>query len=301
MDTRYLEDLMILVDCGSFGRAAKLIGITQASLARRIQSLENSFNIELIDRSNYPTQLTEQGKDFYERAIDLLRKIESLQLQTSQKQSLLRFSMPHHLAIHFFPKWFYGIQTVLGSIPSQIESMNLHDGTSNLLQGDCDFWLTYCHPAFPLHVPANRDYISLGKEVFAPYVRANWKQAPLFELLGKSHKHSEPKVPLLSYQASVYFKRVVEHALQKSKQSIELMFTSNTVESLKQWVLTGSGVAFLPQSAVQEFLDNGELMRADTQEDFSCELDIRLYRSHKHLNNTADRAANLWCYLVNKE
>ncbi|MEZ9460244.1 LysR family transcriptional regulator [Vibrio splendidus] len=54
LDTRWLEDFLVLAEVRNFSKAAKLRHITQPAFGRRIKSLERAVDQELIDRSSNP-------------------------------------------------------------------------------------------------------------------------------------------------------------------------------------------------------------------------------------------------------
>ena len=72
METKWLEDFISLAETHSFSRSAELRHVTQPAFSRRIQSLEAWLGADLIDRTAYPTRLTEAGVVFYEQAVEML-------------------------------------------------------------------------------------------------------------------------------------------------------------------------------------------------------------------------------------
>ena len=58
MKLAWIEDLLTLVDAGTFSRAAILRNITQPAFSRRIQLLEDWLGVELIDRRSQPLRLS---------------------------------------------------------------------------------------------------------------------------------------------------------------------------------------------------------------------------------------------------
>ena len=72
MELKWLEDFVSLAETRSFSRSAELRHITQPAFSRRIQALEAWLGTDLIDRSVYPTRLTQAGQVFYEQALAML-------------------------------------------------------------------------------------------------------------------------------------------------------------------------------------------------------------------------------------
>lgn len=304
MDLRHFEDLKIVVETRSFSKAAKMRGVSTSSLTRRIYALEQSFNIQLIDRSTYPTQLTPEGQEFYQKALDLLSKIDDLR-QHDQKANLIRFSMPPHLASHFFPKWLYALQTNLGVIPSHVHAGTTHESNMRLIEHQSDFWLAYHHPLFPVLAPTEYAYITLKHETFAPYSCVDWNNQPMHVLANsktlQEHGLSTQKAAFLNYQTQNYFRKIVDQALVDKKAfALDQRIEANTVDALKAMVLQGHGLAFLPETAISDELEKGTLIRADIYEPYACEVEVRLYRGINPSMHVAHQISNIWCHLVQK-
>lgn len=73
-----LESFVAVVDCGSIVAAAARLHITQSAISRRIQNLEESLGVPLLDRQTRPLQLTTAGKAMYENARPVLSSVDDL-------------------------------------------------------------------------------------------------------------------------------------------------------------------------------------------------------------------------------
>ncbi len=72
MDLRLLEHFTVVYRHGSFSRAAEEIGLSQSSLTKRVQLLENDLGVALFWRSTRNVRPTEAGSRLYLLALDLL-------------------------------------------------------------------------------------------------------------------------------------------------------------------------------------------------------------------------------------
>ncbi|WP_231138248.1 LysR family transcriptional regulator [Chromobacterium sp. Rain0013] len=102
-----MEDFLVLAETGSFTRAAELRHLTQPAFSRRIKSLESWLGADLIDRTTYPTRLTEAGALFREQAVAMLSQLNTSRALLRGLQPLadgtLEFAVPHTLSFSFFP------------------------------------------------------------------------------------------------------------------------------------------------------------------------------------------------------
>ena len=108
MDTRWLQDFITLSEVRNFTRAAEARNLSQAAFSRRIQSLENWVGARLIDRSAFPTQLTEAGERFRDAAIELVNQLAEARAGIAgvPAQNQLRLATSYALATTHLPKWW---------------------------------------------------------------------------------------------------------------------------------------------------------------------------------------------------
>ena len=76
IELKWLYDLITLEKYRNFTIAADIRNISQSSLSRRIQTLENTLGFDVFDRDTSPLQLTEKGKLFVLHARSFLDDFE---------------------------------------------------------------------------------------------------------------------------------------------------------------------------------------------------------------------------------
>src|SRR5581483_4757831 len=99
MELKWLEDFVSLAETRSFSRSAELRHVTQPAFSRRIQALEAWLGTELIDRSVYPTRLTQAGEVFREQALSMLSHMQEsrslLRGHLGTPAATIEFAVPH--------------------------------------------------------------------------------------------------------------------------------------------------------------------------------------------------------------
>jgi DNA-binding transcriptional LysR family regulator len=283
METKWLEDFVSLAETRSFSRSAQLRHVTQPAFSRRIQSLEAWAGVDLVDRSCYPTRLTEAGQTLYAQAIDILQILHTtralMRQHTAAAKDTIEFAVPHTLAFTFFPSWLSRLRTVLGPIKTRLVALNVHDAVLRLTEGGCDLLLAYHHASQPIELDGTRyEMLPLGREVLAPFSRPGPDGQPLMRLPGTARA----PVPYLAYAPGAYLGRVVDWVLRQAGEPAHLdrVYETDMAESLKAMAIEGHGLAFLPTSAVQPALADGRLVPAAPATGcWQGELDIRLYRA----------------------
>jgi DNA-binding transcriptional LysR family regulator len=299
METKWLEDFVSLAETRSFSRSATLRHVTQPAFSRRIQALEAWAGADLVDRSSYPTRLTPAGETLYTQSLEMLQGLQStramLRGHNSAGHDVIEFAVPHSLAFSFFPAWVNSLREKFGPVKSRLITLNVHDAVMRLVEGSCDLLIAYHHDSQPFQLDADRyEMIELGKEVLAPFVKANPDGTPMFQLPGRA---GQP-LPYLGYAPGAYLSRIVDLILKQANTAIHLdrVYETDMAEGLKAMALEGHGIAFLPFSTVKKELRVKKLVSAGSGLEMT--LDLRVYRERPGSRVTAKSPAQaLWQYL----
>lgn len=273
MDLKHLEDFISLCGTRSFSRSAIARNVTQSAFSRRIQALELWVGTELVDRSTFPTSLTSEGRLFRETADEVLNLLRDarLDVQSRRRQSrrTISFAALHTIALSFFPDWLKAIERTLGPLKTQVLADNSHNCMQSLVEGKCDFLLTFHHDAVPVSIDSERfPFVVLGADRLLAATRVE-DGKPLFQLNGDAS--------LLAYGQNSFLGRLSAYAARVSKINLTASHVNDNAvaEILKAMVLAGHGIAWLPESLIRRDLASGELrdLGADVK------MEIRMYRS----------------------
>lgn len=301
MESKWLEDFLVLADTRSFSKAALVRYVTQPAFSRRIKALESWLGADLIDRSKFPVQLTEAGMSFRQEAAGMLAHLRKLRGELSdgaQSGDVIEFALPHNLSLTFFPVWLRSVADALGPIRSRVRADNTLAAVTRLTEGACDVLLCYHHPLHPITLdPDQYEMIVLGHERVRPYANARAVDAGTINWPGTARR----PVPLLSYSSGAYLSHIAALLLKRCKPQplVEAIFETDMAESLKVMALAGHGVAILPDSAVKREAKSRQLVPVG---DAAEEMEVRAYRARPghHAASTSSAAANLWAHLRSK-
>jgi LysR family transcriptional regulator, hypochlorite-specific transcription factor HypT len=301
VETKWLEDFVSLAETRSFSRSALLRHVTQPAFSRRIQALEAWAGIDLVDRSSYPTRLTQAGETFHAQALEILDALQAtrnlMRSHQASGQDMIEFAVPHTLAFTFFPHWLMDLRPNFGAMKTRLTALNVHDAVLRLTEGGCDLLIAYHHPSQPLQLSAERyEMLSLGTETLAPYAKAGPDGQPLFSLPGRRHE----RVPFLSYAGGAYLARLVEVILKQAGEPLHLeaIYETDMAEGLKAMALEGHGLAFLPQSSVRKEVLARRLVAAAPAGPLSLTMEVRIYRERVEVaRHTKSGVQALWDFL----
>ena len=90
VDMRGLQAFIGIAEQGSFGRAAGALHLTQTGLTRRLQNLESSLGVRLVERTTRSLALTPIGRDFLPQARRLVSELSDALAEIRESGKALR-------------------------------------------------------------------------------------------------------------------------------------------------------------------------------------------------------------------
>lgn len=293
MQIKWLDDLLAVAEWKNFSRAAEVRCVTQSALSRRIKSLEEWVGAELVDRGTYPVQLTPAGRVFSEESREALAALMRLRSSLREVERMpgrsIQVTAGHSLSMTFLPKWLKQFQQHNAQFNARVVAANIHDAVIALEEGSCDLMLVYHHPLAPILLDSEKfGSLTLGHDAFIPVCAPDSSGTALYPLPGTS----STTVPHLAYTATTFLGRVAEIVINNGPTvcRLERCYEADMTMLLMRMAVEGYGVAWLPQSAVMDELQRGQLVKAGGDE-WSTRLEIRSYCSITNQNPTM---RNLW-------
>ncbi|MDO9403377.1 MAG: LysR substrate-binding domain-containing protein [Polaromonas sp.] len=289
MNLSWLEDFLALAATGNFSRAADDRHMTQPAFGRRVRALEEWLGAELFDRSSQPVRLTDTGQWFHSVAQDLLAQVARVpgeaRAVAEASSSALRFAATHALSFTFMPGWLRSFEayTMAGTI--QLESDVLQRCEALMEQSRVQFLVCHAHSKAPTTLDADGyPSVRIGSDVLLPLSAAAANRQALHSL-----ESGQPGVSLLTYSAESGLGRILRETRHEAldKRSPHTVFTAHLASVLRTMALDGRGMAWLPQSLVQDDLAAGRLVAAASPA-WHIDLDIRLYRSRSAMGRAAE-------------
>lgn len=288
----WLNDFRTLVATGNFSRAAEERHVTQPAFGRRIRALEEWVGADLFDRSTQPTRLTEVGEWFRGVADELVVRIARVpgeaRIVAEASAVTLRIAATHALSFTFLPRWLRGLESTMTLGPVQLVSDVLQRCEALMIQSKVQFVLSHAHPQAQGAMDDGA-YLSalIGKDTLIPVSSPDAHGQPLFQL--RTQTGSGESVPVLLYTQESGLGRIVRAVAGKQLESVavRVAFTAHLASVLRTMALDGRGIAWLPETLVEEDLATGKLIAAADQ-DWNIPLEIRLYRERSAAGSAAE-------------
>ncbi|MDP6969729.1 MAG: LysR family transcriptional regulator [Gammaproteobacteria bacterium] len=99
-----LEDMAMfirIVEAGGITKAAEQLNIAKSAVSRRLNDLEKRLNSQLLSRTTRKWSLTEAGTLYYQRALNILDEVSSLNEKTSGIQGRIEGTLKITLPLSF--------------------------------------------------------------------------------------------------------------------------------------------------------------------------------------------------------
>ena len=286
----WLEDFRVLAATGNFSRAADERHTTQPAFSRRIRALEEWLGADLFDRSTQPARLTEVGEWFRGVADELLARVARVQGEAravAEASSVtLRIAATHALSFTFLPRWLRGLESKTTLGPVQLVSDVLQRCEAQMLQSKVQFVLAHAHRQAKGALDAD-PYLStqVGSDHLIPVSSPDKQGKPQHRVEGRRGA----VLPVLAYTEESGLGRIVRGVVggRLETTAMRVAFTAHLASVLRTMAVDGRGVAWLPQTLVEDDLAAGRLIAA-AGDDWNIPLEIRLYRDRRSAGSAAE-------------
>ncbi|WP_439121833.1 LysR family transcriptional regulator [Marivita sp.] len=277
MDLNWLRDFECLARAQNFTRAADERNITQSAFSRRIKALESWVGLPLVNRATYPVQLTEAGQQFLPIAITALSQLsearQTLRDADRGEHRFIRFSVLHTISVNYLASRIETLQQSMSDIRTRVISDSLGTCCELLVEGAVDIMLCYTHSAVSLTIDETAfDRKDLLTDRLIPVAAAEAAHDLDWNLDHRSSK----MIPYLAYEKTSFLGMVVDHAIGRKHFNAETIYVDGLVEAIKRRLMSGSGFAWMPETAIQSELADGTLV-AIGEEHWTEHLTIAAY------------------------
>jgi DNA-binding transcriptional LysR family regulator len=90
-----------VVESGSFAKAAERLGLSTSATSRHVAELEGHLQTRLLNRTTRRVSLTESGRAFYERAVQLLADLEEAEQEAARAAVVPRGTIRMTTSVNF--------------------------------------------------------------------------------------------------------------------------------------------------------------------------------------------------------
>lgn len=250
-----MEAFVRVAECGSFSLAARQLGTAKSVVTKRVKALETRLELPLFHRSTRAVRLSEAGENYYRESRHLVTQVEALNERTRE----LRRAPAGLLRIHVLPGFALGrFATLLNDFrrlhPTSLFEVQVSDRVVDPVQAGIDLAIQIFPPAsedlverrlFPVHgfFCATRAFLEQAGEIQTPQDLQRLQFATYTYLWGN------------------HWPLVVQHTGERLELDLTPVLRSNSIHLVREFALSGAGVAYLPNMVAAEDLQAGRLQR----------------------------------------
>ncbi|KPD04148.1 LysR family transcriptional regulator [Moellerella wisconsensis] len=255
----YANDLILfslIVDCGSFSKAAESAGISSSVLSKRISRLEKDLGARLLYRTTRSLSVTENGRLLYRHA-KLISEQTQQALQTVSETSdeltgLIHMSVPTISGELILSE---SVAEFCQKYPKVKVEMRLENRFVDLVNEGIDL---------AIRTGLMHDSSLIARHI----IDSHWViiSSPVYLAT-----HSEPKVPddLLQHNCLTYTYQqggtdnwLIKHPDSDDVYELQVngSLAVNNARGIRKAILSGHGIAMVPRCMVHEDLEDGSLV-----------------------------------------
>lgn len=271
------EELVKVVEAGTFSGAARAMGVSKGHVSQRISQLEDRLGVRLLHRTTRKLSLTELGNLYYQRCKQVIEDLDEIEQAVSEYQQratgLLKVSSPHLLGeMYIVP----AIASFLADNPSLEIELNFYSRKVDLIDDAYDV---------AIQVGARTDINVVNK----PLAKTTFQLVATPRFLNRYGSPEEPRdlkhmhcLMFTEYGTSKPWK------FMRGEEEISVngmcRWHSNNGHCLLAAARDSLGVAYLPDYYVAEDLRNGRLVRV-LEEWGGVDRDVvAIYQNRRHLS-----------------
>lgn len=252
MELKNLRTFQTVVDQGSYQRAAERLGYTQSTITVQIRQLEEELGVPLFERVGRRMVLTEAGERVLPQARELLLGADRLLACGRGSQALsgtLRVDMAETLlcyrmqpVIRAFRRRAPQVRLVIHSSSCTAMAENVRTGAFDLCLGYDIHW---DREALEIRIVGEYEVLLLASPDFGcPDLATPGGYRPVSRITGGPD--------------SAFHQRL-DGYLQERKIQLDPTLELWSIEGIKQCVMSGLGITYLPRFVVEEELADGRL------------------------------------------
>lgn len=266
MTLRHMKIYIKVYETQSITQAARELNMTQPAVTRTIQEIEHYYGVCLFERINKRLYRTVIGQQLYTQALHMAEAFENMEKELRDWDSfgMIRVGATSTLGSFLLPPLITDFQKKYPGIEIQAAISNGDTLQQGLLENRIDIALVENHLDSPeLHAELlGGDRLVLILPPGHPLLFK--EEVVLRDILD---------YPLLLREKGSTARTFLDHCSAAQGITLSPVWESVSTQALIHGVQCGIGISFLPELAIRDFIESGELV--------SCKLqDINLSRQH---------------------
>jgi DNA-binding transcriptional LysR family regulator len=268
-----IQTFIGIVKAGSFSRAAERLNIAKSAVSRRLSDLETRLGVQLMTRTTRRINLTESGREYYQRCLIILDDLEETEQTLSSGDVALNGTIRIAAPLSFGILHLSSIINQFLSLHPQIRiEMELNDRTVNFMEEQVDL---------AIRIGDLDDSSLIGRKLGTSHLMICAAPAYL-------EKFGEPTEPYELEQHSGFsysYARSASWNFNNIKTSIRMNYRlrANNGDVLLNAAIDGLGILLTPKFISSAAIQQGLLKPILTNYELSSAGIYAVYQQQRHL------------------
>ncbi|MBG9455431.1 LysR family transcriptional regulator [Lysinibacillus sphaericus] len=259
MDIKQLQTFLTASETLSFTQTAQLLDYAQSSITAQIKSLEEELGAVLFERLGKRITLTEEGhrlQQYAQKMLDLNVEMKKAVLN-EQTQAVLKIGAQESQCVYRLPSVLQQFQKSHPQVKIIFKPVHTTEIAKDLLQsGNLDIaFITDAYKETPM---LHRERLIQEQLVFVSAPTDSNEERAVFSLQQLSNE------TILLTESGCSYRNQLEVQLQQEGSLPIQMIEFASIEAIKQCVMAGLGITFLPKMVVEKELKNQRLQELIT-------------------------------------
>jgi LysR family transcriptional regulator, transcriptional activator of the cysJI operon len=244
-----------LADTESFSKAAERNGITQSAVSQQVRSIEEQFQVRLIDRGRRAFCLTPEGQAFLASSREIVGAYDELGTRMQKLQEVvsgeLRIATIFSIGLHELPPYLKRFRREFPLVEVRMDYRRSAQVYAAVQENRADVGLV-AYPASRRGVTASVFWRDRLVVICAPsHPLAARRKLALSDLGGEKFIAFEPDLPT---------RREVDRLLRQAGARVKVAFEFDNIETVKRAVEIESAVSIVPRTSVRSEVEAGQLI-----------------------------------------
>ena len=249
MRIEQLQAFLAVTETGNFGQAAKRCGVTQSTISRQIQSLEQDLGLPLFHR-NSQAKLTLGGEKLLPRALKICQEWKKACVECADllagKQPELCVAAIHSVCAHYLPPVLQQFCLDYPEIQLRVTALGSDRALKVLRDGLIDVAIVM-NNRFLTSSPETIVEVLYEEQIevlmAANHPLTNYEIIPWSELV---------KYPQVVFKDGYGMQRLVQEWFSRQNIELRTAMELNTLDAFRGVIRQGEMIAMLPQGALIE-------------------------------------------------
>lgn len=255
MELKHLNTFKMIVETGSFQKAAERLNYAQSTITLQMQLLEQELSVPLFEKIGRKMVLTQGGKGllpYVDEVLAAVERLESCGTCNTELAGSLRIAIPETLLSYQMPQILKSFRQMAPGVKLSLLTPNCYEIREQVLKGAVDLGVHYDIGGYGSSLVVE----TLNRCPVVLVGSAELGREERDFITGEQRKD----ICLLSMDKDSLYSRLFDEYLRRSDITLNGEMELVSTEAIKRSVMGNLGVSYLPQFTVEEELKQGLML-----------------------------------------